>query len=80
MGRSAIPALVDTRMRTAFRLGSHSREEPPTSLRGRWRLASALRLRRAHVIAVALAAIIIAPAGYIAYCMATLPENGGLVI
>jgi penicillin-binding protein 1A len=67
-------------MRTAFRLGSHSREEPPTSLRGRWRLASALRLRRAHVIAVALAAIIIAPAGYIAYCMATLPENGGLVI
>jgi membrane peptidoglycan carboxypeptidase len=43
-------------------------------------LASALRPRRAHVIAAALAAIIIAPAGYIAYCMATLPENGGLVI
>jgi penicillin-binding protein 1A len=67
-------------MRTAFRFGSHSREETPSPLRGRWRLASALQLRRAHVIAAALAAIIIAPAGYIAYCMATLPENGGLVI
>src|SRR4029077_19485203 len=34
----------------------------------------------AHLIAAALAAIIILPAGYIPYCMATLPVGGGLVI
>src|SRR5919204_5220231 len=67
-------------MRTAFRSGSHSRKETPSPLRARWRLARALQLRRAYVIAAALAAIIIVPAGYIAFCMATLPENGGLVI
>ena len=67
-------------MRTALRLGSHSREETPSPPRAWWRLAPALQLRRPHIIAATLAAIIIAPAGYIAYCMATLPENGGLVI
>jgi 1A family penicillin-binding protein len=32
------------------------------------------------VVAAALASIIILPVGYVAYCMATLPDNGGLVI
>ena len=67
-------------MRTLFRLGSHSREETPGLLRRQWLPAFALQPRRAHVIAAALAAIIIVPAGYIAYCMATLPVGGGLVI
>jgi 1A family penicillin-binding protein len=31
-------------------------------------------------VAAALASIIILPVGYVAYCMATLPDNGGLVI
>src|SRR5215468_8048712 len=76
MGRSAAPAL-GVAMRTAFRLGSHSRDERPGPLHGRWRTPPALRPRRAHVIAAAVA---IAPAGYVAYCMATLPVGGGLVM
>jgi penicillin-binding protein 1A len=67
-------------MRTAFRLGSHSGDERPGPLRGRRRPASALQPRRAHAIAAALTAILIVPAGYVAYCMATLPVGGGLVI
>jgi penicillin-binding protein 1A len=31
-------------------------------------------------VAAVLAALIVLPAGYVAYCMATLPKNGGLVI
>src|SRR5439155_436553 len=34
----------------------------------------------AHVVAAVLVLLIILPAGYVAYCMATLPDNGGLVI
>jgi len=37
-------------------------------------------LRRTHVVTAALAAMIILPGAYVAYCMATLPEHGGLVI
>jgi hypothetical protein len=40
-------------------------------------MSGAFRPRRAHVVAAVLAALIILPAGYVAYCMATLPENGG---
>ena len=43
-------------------------------------MSGAFRPRRVHVVAAVLAALIILPAGYVAYCMATLPENGGLVI
>jgi hypothetical protein len=63
-------------MRTAFRLGSHSRDERPGPLRGWRRSASALQPRRAYLIAAALGAILIVPAGYVAYCMATLPVGG----
>jgi membrane peptidoglycan carboxypeptidase len=43
-------------------------------------MSGASRPRRAHVVAAVLAALIILPAGYVTYCMATLPDNGGLVI
>jgi 1A family penicillin-binding protein len=33
-----------------------------------------------HVVAAVLVSLIILPAGYVAYCMATLPDSGGLVI
>src|SRR5262249_49447768 len=36
--------------------------------------------RPLHLVGALLAAIIILPVAYVAYCMATLPENGGLVI
>ena len=67
-------------MRTAFRLGSHSRDESSGPLHGRRRLGFALQPRWTHVLAIALTAIVMVPVGYVAYCMATLPENGGLVI
>ena len=55
-------------------------DESQGPLGGGRRSTSALQPRRAHLIAAALAAIIIVPAGYVAYCMATLPVGGGLVI
>src|SRR5215510_10515621 len=69
-------------MSTASPLGSDYRDESPRQLLSRWRSAGArgLQPRRIYVVAAVLAAIIILPAGYIAYCMATMPENGGLVI
>jgi penicillin-binding protein 1A len=67
-------------MRTAFRLGSHSRDESPGPLGGPRRSGSVLQPRWARVIAVALAAIVMVPVGYVAYCMATLPVGGGLVV
>src|SRR5436190_12300364 len=79
MGRSAAPAL-GIAMRTAFRLGSHSRDQSPGPLHGPRRSASLLQPRWARVIAVALAAIVMVPVGYVAYCMATLPVGGGLVV
>jgi penicillin-binding protein 1A len=66
-------------MSTASRFGSDSRDEDPRQFRS-WEMSGAFRPRRAHVVAAVLAALIILPAGYIAYCMATLPDNGGLVI
>ena len=56
------------------RLGDH--------IRSSWRSARARapHLRRTHVVVGALASIIVLPAGYVVYCMATLPESGGLVI
>jgi penicillin-binding protein 1A len=67
-------------MRTAFRLGSHSRDQSPAPLGGPRRAGSALQPRWVHVIAVALTAIVMVPVGYVAYCMATLPVGGGLVV
>jgi penicillin-binding protein 1A len=51
-------------------------------IRSGWRSARARapHLRWVHVVIAALASIILLPLGYVAYCMATLPENGGLVI
>ena len=47
----------------------------------RWRLPRvAFSLSRAHPIAIAIAALIAVPLGYLAYCIATLPVDGGLVI
>jgi penicillin-binding protein 1A len=65
-------------MSTAPRCGSDSRHE--SLVRSHWWSAGAPRLRRIHVIVAALAFVIILPVAYVAYCMATLPENGGLVI
>ena len=65
-------------MSTAPRFGSDSRHE--SHLRSRWWSSGAPRLRRIHGIVAALAFVIILPVTYVAYCMATLPENGGLVI
>src|SRR5262249_6325250 len=51
-------------------------------VRSRWRSVAlrALHPRPLHLVGALLAAIIILPVAYVAYCMATLPENGGLVI
>ncbi|MGE5780292.1 MAG: PBP1A family penicillin-binding protein [Hyphomicrobiales bacterium] len=65
-------------MSTAPRFGSDSRHE--SHLRSHWWSAGAPRLRRIHGIVAALAFVIILPVAYVAYCMATLPDNGGLVI
>jgi hypothetical protein len=65
-------------MSTAPPFGSDSRHE--SHLRSHWWSAGAPRLRRSHVIVAALAFVIILPVAYVAYCMATLPDNGGLVI
>jgi len=67
-------------MSTASRFGSDSRHEGPRRVRRYWRSAAALRPRPTYVVAAVLASIIIVPAGYVAYCMATLPVGGGLVI
>ena len=49
-------------------------------VRSRWRSVAlrALHPRPLHLVGALLAAIIILPVTYVAYCMATLPENGGL--
>src|SRR4029453_8648337 len=78
MGRPAAPALGRSAMSTAPRCGSDSRHE--SLVRSHWWSAGAPRLRRIHVIVAALAFVIILPVAYVAYCMATLPESGGLVI
>jgi membrane peptidoglycan carboxypeptidase len=51
-------------------------------VRSRWRSVAlrALQLRPLHLVAALIASLIILPVAYVAYCMATLPENGGLVI
>jgi penicillin-binding protein 1A len=64
-------------MSTVSRFGLDPRDE--SRVPSRW-WSGAPRLRRTHVVVAALAAIIILPVAYVAYCMATLPENGGLVI
>jgi penicillin-binding protein 1A len=65
-------------MSTAPPFGSDSRHG--SHLRSHWWSAGALRLRRIHVVVAALTFVIILPVAYVAYCMATLPDNGGLVI
>src|SRR6266511_2794698 len=77
MDRSSASALGWSAMSTAPPFGSDSRHG---HLRSQWWSAGAPRLRRSHVIVAALAFVIILPVAYVAYCMATLPENGGLVI
>jgi penicillin-binding protein 1A len=67
-------------MSTPSRLGSDPRHESPRRVPRYWPSAVALQPRWAYVVAAALASIIILPVGYVAYCMATLPDNGGLVI
>src|SRR6516225_4944042 len=66
-------------MGTAFRFESDSRDKSPRQF-GSWRMSAALQRRRAHIVAAALVSLILLPVGYVAYCMATLPDNGGLVI
>ena len=65
-------------MSTAPRFGSESRHE--SYVRSHWWSAGAAHLRPIHGILAALAFVIFLPVAYVAYCMATLPENGGLVI
>src|SRR5215470_4348554 len=79
MGRPAAPALGTPAMSTASRFGSDSGDENPRQFR-RWQMSGAFRPRRTHVVAAVLLSLIILPAAYVAYCMATLPDNGGLVI
>src|SRR5262245_12322770 len=67
-------------MSTASRFESDSRHESPRRVPKYRPSAGALRSRRAHVVAAALASIVILPVGYVAYCIATLPLHGGLVI
>src|SRR5262245_26098034 len=67
-------------MSTASRFESDSRHERPRRVPKYRPSAGALRSRRAHVVAAALASIVILPVGYVAYCIATLPLHGGLVI
>jgi hypothetical protein len=38
------------------------------------------RLRLAHPLLTAIAALVVLPIGYLVYCMATVPFGGGLVI
>src|SRR5262249_52042287 len=64
----------------ALRLGSDSGDESSGPLGGRQRSGSALQPGWARVIAAALIAIVMVPVGYVAYCMATLPVGGGLVV
>src|SRR5262245_63765884 len=66
-------------MTTAFRSGSDSRDNGTRQFES-WRMSDALQPRRVYVVIAVLASIIILPVGYVAYCMATLPDNGGLVI
>src|SRR5207302_8148196 len=49
-------------------------------LRGRWCWPRPARLRLAHPVAVLFGLVAILPIGYLAYCIATLPLAGGLVI
>src|SRR5262249_10063015 len=51
-------------------------------VRSRWRSVAlrALQPRPVHLVGALLSSIVILPVAYAAYCMATLPENGGLVI
>src|SRR6516162_8010316 len=79
MGRPAAPALGLHAMGTASRFGSARRHESPRRVPGYW-WSAALQLRGTHIVIAALASIIILPGAYVAYCMATLPEHGGLVI
>src|SRR5215471_4872271 len=79
MGRPAAPALGLHAMGTASRFGSDPRHESPRRAPGYW-WSAALPSRRAHVVAAVLVSLIVLPAGYVAYCMATLPVGGGLVV
>ncbi len=40
----------------------------------------AFRPRRSHAIGAVLASLIMLPVGYVAYCIVTIPSEGGLVI
>src|SRR6516165_2844133 len=64
-------------MSTASRFGADFGK-----VRSRWRSVAlrALQPRPVHLVVALLASIVILPVAYVAYCMATLPENGGLVI
>src|SRR5262249_61630577 len=79
VGPPAAPALGLRAMSTAFRFGWDPRHKSPRQVPGYW-WSAALPPRRTHVVAAVLVSLIILPAGYVAYCMATLPDNGGLVI
>jgi penicillin-binding protein 1A len=46
----------------------------------RWARAQARPLRLVHALAAIFALVIILPLGYLAYCIATLPSDGGLII
>src|SRR6516162_9214432 len=77
MGRPAAPALRMHAMSMASPFGSDPGDESSRRVPGYW---AALPPRRAHVVAAALVSLILLPVGYVAYCMATLPGNSGLVI
>jgi penicillin-binding protein 1A len=63
-------------MSTPSRFGS---DESQRRVPGYW-WSAALQPRLAYVVAAVLVSLIPLPVGYVAYCMATLPDNGGLVI
>src|SRR6266481_492565 len=84
-GETACVLLLKARPFTNRSLASLRRLYPRQlgdHIRSSWRSARARapHLRRTHVVVGALASIIVLPAGYVVYCMATLPESGGLVI
>ena len=70
LGRTARDLFV----RSARRLGNHVRDT------WQWARARIPRLRIAHSVATLSALAAALPLGYLGYCIATLPLDGGLVI
>ena len=84
-GEAAVPLLHKVREQSfPNSLAALGRLLPPIGNQAhstwRWLRARRLDLLRAHPIATASASVLIVFLGYLAYCIATVPSDGGLVI